>query len=111
MFHQEQSKIKRIGNSLVVQWLGFLISTAGGMGSILGLQIKISQVAQCSQKKKKKIKRTNEQKLPCLDTLSMIEEILKSLGVGEEYSVTLKKKKKRVRHKNVNVLDASELYT
>lgn len=24
----------------------------------------------------------------------MIEEILKSLGVGEEYSVTLKKKKK-----------------
>ena len=61
MFHQEQ------GILWWSSWLGFLTSTAGGTGSILGRQIKILQAVQCNQKK---IKRTNEQKLPCLDKMS-----------------------------------------
>ena len=47
MFHQEQ------GILWWSSWLGFLTSTAGGTGSILGRQIKISQAAQCNKKKKR----------------------------------------------------------
>ena len=41
------------GNSLAVQWLGLHTSSAGDMGSILGLGIKIPQAKQCGKKKKK----------------------------------------------------------
>ena len=43
---------KRIltGNSLVVQWLGLLTSTAGGMGLIPGPGTKIHQAAQWQKK-------------------------------------------------------------
>ena len=43
------------GNSLAVQWLGLHTSSAGDIGSILGLGIKISQAKQRGQKKKKKL--------------------------------------------------------
>ena len=43
------------GNSLAVQWLGLHTSSAGHMGSILGLGIKISQPKQNGKKKKKKL--------------------------------------------------------
>ena len=42
-----------IGNSLAVQWLGLLASTAGGLGLIPGRGTKIPQAARCGQKKKK----------------------------------------------------------
>ena len=38
---------------MVVQWLGLRAFTAEGTGSILGWGTKISQAAQCGQKKKK----------------------------------------------------------
>ena len=40
------------GNSLVIQWLGLHISTAGDPGSVPGQGAKILQDALCSQKKK-----------------------------------------------------------
>ena len=43
---------------MVVQWLGFHASTAGGQGSIPGQGTKIPQAAWHGQKKKKKKKRT-----------------------------------------------------
>ena len=43
-----------MGNSLVVQWLGFRASTAGGMGSVPGQGTKIPQTTQHGQKKKQK---------------------------------------------------------
>ena len=46
-------KILVVGTSLAVQWLRLQASTAGGMGSISGLGIKIPHAAGCSQKKKK----------------------------------------------------------
>ena len=36
MHLQGLTLIIKLGNSLVVQWLGLHVSTAGGMGSILG---------------------------------------------------------------------------
>ena len=45
----EEKKASR--KSLVVQWLRLRTSTAGGLGSILGLGTKIQQTA-CSKKKK-----------------------------------------------------------
>ena len=42
------------GNSLVVQWLGLLIFTAKGPGSISGWVTKIPQVARHGQKKRQK---------------------------------------------------------
>ena len=44
-----------LGNSLVVQWLGLRIFTAGSMGSTPDRGTKILQANQSSQKKKKKI--------------------------------------------------------
>ena len=46
----EGSRMWNIGNSLVVQWLGLCISTAGGPGSIPGRGTKIPQAAWCGQK-------------------------------------------------------------
>ena len=43
-----------IGTSLAVHWLRLQTSTAGGMGSILGLGIKIPHATRHGQKKKKK---------------------------------------------------------
>ena len=43
----------KIGNSLVVQWLGLHTSTAGGPGSIPGRETKIPKAVWRSQKKKK----------------------------------------------------------
>ena len=40
---------RRIGNSLVVQWLGLYTFTAEGVGSIPTLGTKIPQAMQCSQ--------------------------------------------------------------
>ena len=40
------------GTSLVVQWLGLRVSTAGGLGSIPGWGTKILQATQCGQKKR-----------------------------------------------------------
>ena len=45
------------GNSLVVQWVGLHVSTAGGPGSIPGGGTKILQAARHSQKKKKRKKK------------------------------------------------------
>ena len=42
-----------VGNSLVVQWLEFHVSTAEGPGSIPGQGTKIPQAAWRSQKRKK----------------------------------------------------------
>ena len=42
----------RIGNSLVVQWLGLCVSTAGGTGSIPGWGTQILQASWCGQKQK-----------------------------------------------------------
>ena len=47
-------KYKRIGTSLVVQWLRLHTSTAGGVGSIPGWGTKIPHAMGRSQKKKKK---------------------------------------------------------
>ena len=41
-----------LGNSLAVQWLGFLTSTAEGMGSIPSQGIKILKAIQPKKKKK-----------------------------------------------------------
>ena len=46
-------KLFNVGNSLVVQWLGFFTSTARDSGLIPGLGTKIQPAAWCSQKKKK----------------------------------------------------------
>ena len=40
-----------LGNSLAVQWWGFLTFTAEGLDSILGQGAKITQSVGCSQKK------------------------------------------------------------
>ena len=45
---------KILGNSSVVQWLGFGASTAGGTSSIPGQGTKVPQATRYSQKKKKK---------------------------------------------------------
>ena len=42
-----------LGNSLVVQWLGLCIFTAGSVGSTPGRRTKILQANQSGQKKKK----------------------------------------------------------
>ena len=42
-------QFQRIGNSLVVQWLGLYTLTAEGVGSIPTLGTKIPQAMQCSQ--------------------------------------------------------------
>ena len=42
------------GNSLVVQWLRFCASNAGGVGSIPGQETKIPHVARCGQNTKNK---------------------------------------------------------
>ena len=47
-------------NSLEVQWLGLLTSTAGGTGSIPGQGNKIQQPKRCSQKKNKKKKKPHK---------------------------------------------------
>ena len=44
----------KLGNSLVVQWLGLHAFTAVGLCSICSGGTKILQAAQCGQKKKKK---------------------------------------------------------
>ena len=50
-FHGEWcTKITFLGNSLVVQWLGLLASTAGSTGSIPGQGTKIPHAARRSQK-------------------------------------------------------------
>ena len=43
-----------LGNSLVVQWLGFHALSAKGPGSIPGRGSKIPQAMRCGQKKEKK---------------------------------------------------------
>ena len=47
-------KKQYIGNSLVVQWLGFWAFTAGGPGSIPVWGNKFLRAAQCGQKEQKK---------------------------------------------------------
>ena len=45
---------EKMGNSMVVQWLGLLAFTAKGQGSIPGGGTKIPQAMRCSQKNKHK---------------------------------------------------------
>ena len=52
----------RKGNSLMVQWLGLSVSTAGGTGSISGRGTKISQCAMPPIKKKEERRKGNEEK-------------------------------------------------
>ena len=40
-FSLSLSQLRNTGNSLVVQWLGLYVSTAGGTGSVLGWGTKI----------------------------------------------------------------------
>ena len=45
-------KIRLIGTSLTVQWLGVCVSTSGGMDSIPGQETEIPHASQYGQKKK-----------------------------------------------------------
>ena len=57
LMHAKKFKVKiftKIGNSLLVQWLGLCTFSAEGTDLIPGQGIKIPQAAQCSLKKKKK---------------------------------------------------------
>ena len=49
-----------VGNSLVVQWLGFCTSTTGGVGQIPGWGTKTSYAAQFGKEKKKKKNKERE---------------------------------------------------
>ena len=53
-------KKERLGNSLVVQWLGLSTCTVTGMGSILGQGTNISEAIRRDQKKKKTQKRKED---------------------------------------------------
>lgn len=52
--------VKRTGISLLVQWLEFQTSTAGGMGSVPGWGSKILLSLWCRQKNKKKNREQTE---------------------------------------------------
>ena len=57
----------RLGNSLVVQWLGLSTCNVMGMGSILGQGTNISEATRHNQKKKKKKKKkTRKEKKICV---------------------------------------------
>ena len=51
------------GTSLVVQWLGFHASTAGGAGSVPGGGTKMPHATQCSQEIKKIKNRTSDMRM------------------------------------------------
>ena len=53
---RDRLKNDRLGTSLVVQWLGLWVSTAGGVGLIPGWGTKILHVAWHDQKLKNKYK-------------------------------------------------------
>ena len=56
-FHGKEQELNiRLGNSLVVQWLGLCAFTAEGAGSIPGWGTKIPQATRCAVKKKKKVR-------------------------------------------------------
>ena len=63
-FLKKDGKLRKIGTSLAVQWLGLWASSAAGMGLIPGQGSRIPQTARGSEKKKKKNpKEANKQNL------------------------------------------------
>lgn len=48
----EKNKRHIVGTSLVIQWLGFLASTAGGVGLIPGQRTEVLHAACCMTEKK-----------------------------------------------------------
>ena len=64
-------KKSKMGNFLVVQWLGLRASTAKGPGSIPGWGTKILQAMWCSQKKKKKEKKQDVKEYTECDTICL----------------------------------------
>ena len=77
---------KTLGNSLAVQWLRLLASTAGGKGLIPGQETKIPQAMQHGQNVKKKKKKTQKTPHLPLSLTSRFPGLLSSSPTSQAHS-------------------------